>query len=130
MSQHGSLTPERWSRFTLDQRILMIANELQRATRWLVPAELEARTLCYERALRLTDLTIATTDRPRLRRELLRWRDLIALLYTQSDPDETAHSSALRALLQLTPVAARQVEHLTAARPADAQRPGSGSPTS
>ncbi len=29
-SQHGSLTAERWAGFTLDQQILMIANELHR----------------------------------------------------------------------------------------------------
>jgi len=32
MSQHAGLTEERWATFTLDQQILMIANEMNRAS--------------------------------------------------------------------------------------------------
>ena len=48
-------------------------------------------------------------SRRSLRRELLRWRDLIAELYVRSDSDLEAHRTALRALLLLSPVAARQI---------------------
>ena len=39
MSQHSSLSPAHWSTFTLDQQILMIGNEMNRATRLLTQAE-------------------------------------------------------------------------------------------
>jgi hypothetical protein len=33
VTQHASLTPERWAGFGRDQQILMIANEMNRASR-------------------------------------------------------------------------------------------------
>jgi hypothetical protein len=33
MSQHSSLSSERWAQFNLDQQILMIGNEMNRAKR-------------------------------------------------------------------------------------------------
>jgi len=59
--------------------------------------------------LRLTDLTVETNPRPALRRELLRWRDLVAALYMCPAPDIPAHRAAFRTLLQLTPGSAHQV---------------------
>jgi len=47
--------------------------------------------------------------RPALRRELLRWRDLAAELYAAEAADAGAHRTAFCALLQLHPVAARQI---------------------
>ncbi|HEX3555356.1 MAG TPA: hypothetical protein VIA62_19195 [Thermoanaerobaculia bacterium] len=35
MTQHASLSPERWAAFSRDQQILMIGNEMNRATRLL-----------------------------------------------------------------------------------------------
>ncbi len=107
--QHAELTPERWSRFGVDQQVLMIANELQRAASWLDPQDGERLRNCYERALRLTDLTIQTRARRAFRRELLRWRDLLAQLYVAERSDSRGHREALRALLLLTPGAARQI---------------------
>jgi hypothetical protein len=69
--QHAGLGEERWSRFDLDQQILMIANEMNRTTRVLADEDPGSRRRGYERVLRLTDLTIATGSRPALRRELL-----------------------------------------------------------
>jgi hypothetical protein len=109
MSQHASLTAERWSRFGLDQQILMIGNEMNRTTKLLADAEPGPRRRGYERILRLTDLTVSTNTRPALRRELLRWRDLVAALYVADAADPIAHRAAFRALLQLHPTAARQI---------------------
>ena len=109
MTQHSSLTAERWSAFNLDQQILMIGTEMHRAAKLMRP---ETRTLLqqsYERVLRLVDLTVEVNSRPTLRRELLRWRDLIAELYISSDPDPTQHAAAFRCLLLFTPVAAQQI---------------------
>ena len=85
MTQHASLTPERWARFDLDQQILMIANDMNRASRLLGPEDRDSLQRTYERVLRLVDLTVATQPRRGLRRELLRWRDLIAALYIARD---------------------------------------------
>ncbi len=112
MSQHASLTPERWARFGLDQQILMIANEMKRASSLLAPAHRDSREKAYERVLRLLDLTVATQPKPTLRRELLRWRDLVAALYLAPDADPSAHDAALRCLLRFTPEASRQLEYL------------------
>jgi hypothetical protein len=109
MSQHTSLSPERWSSFTLDQQILMIGNEMNRASRLIKRGERPGLLLAYERVLRLVDLTVEVQLRLNLRRELLRWRDLIAELYIGPDLDSAQHAAAFRALLQLTPAAARQI---------------------
>ncbi len=109
MSQHAGLTEERWSRFDLDSQILMIANEMNRTTGLPADEDPGPRRRGYERVLRLTDLTIATRPRPALRRELLRWRDLIAALYVEDEAAADRHRGALRVLLQLRPVAARQI---------------------
>jgi hypothetical protein len=112
MTQHASLSPQRWSTFSLDQQILMIGNEMNRAIRLLRPEDRASLALCYERVLRLLDLTVEVQQRPTLRRELLRWRDLIAELYLRNEPDPAGHAAAFRALLLFTPEAARQIPFL------------------
>ena len=109
MTQHANLTPERWSTFSLDQQILMIGNEMNRGTRLLRPEDRTSLGLAYERVLRLVDLTVEVQSRVPLRRELLRWRDLIAELYLQPEPDPARHTAAFRTLLLFTPEAARQI---------------------
>ena len=105
MTQHASLSPERWSKFTLDQQVLMIGNEMNRAARWMNPEDRRDLELAYERILRLVDLTVEVNSRRALRRELLRWRDLIAELYIRPEGDPAAHTAAFRALLLFTPAA-------------------------
>ena len=110
MSQHASLTAERWSAFSLDQRILMIANELNRARKLTAPDDRARLEHAYERVLHLTDLTIQTAPRPAVRRELLRWRDLVASLYLTTS--EVTAVAALRCLLRFTSEASRQLDAL------------------
>lgn len=112
MSQHATLTFDRWARFTPDQQILMIANEMNRAGKLHAPDDRERLLGSYERVLRLVDLTVEATSRRALRRELLRWRDLIGALYLADDPSSDDHRAAFRYLLQLTPAASRQIEYL------------------
>lgn len=110
-AQHSSLSEGRWSEFTLDQHILMIGNEMNRAKKLLDSADAARLRNCYERILALTDLTIRVHSKPTLRRELLRWRDVIAILYLSSDrdvPDARAHRAALKSLLLFTPEASKQ----------------------
>jgi hypothetical protein len=117
--QHGGLAPARWATFSLDQQILMIANELHRAGKLLDPGDRDLRRDSLERVLALVDLTIAVHERPALRRELLRWRDLVAALYVAPQPSPAEHLAALRCLLLFTGPSAGQIPALLerAARP-------------
>ncbi len=111
--QHAGLTPTRWAEFGSGEQILMIANELHRASKILAQGGGERLRACYERVLALTDLTVEVQARPGLRRELLRWRDLVAELFQVSHPASPGpHRRTLRALLQLHPVAYRQLPYL------------------
>jgi len=108
-TQHGGLSAERWARFTIDQQILMIANEMHRAGKLFAPADGERLRHSYERVLRLADLTSSGAIRSTLRRELRRWRELAAALYVSPAPQPASHEAAYRALLRLTPEAAGQL---------------------
>jgi hypothetical protein len=112
VTQHASLSPERWSAFSLDQQVLMIGNEMNRARRLMGPQDRASLGLCYERVLRLVDLTVEVRTSRSLRRELLRWRDLVAELYVAEGSDAAAHAAAFRALLLFTPEAAQQIREL------------------
>lgn len=116
MTQHAGLTPERWAAFTLDQQILMIGNEMNRAANLMGPSDRERIRNAYARVLALTDLTIQGQRRRTLRRELLRWRDLVAGFYLAEAGDPARHSAAFRCLLRFTPLAARQIPLLAATR--------------
>jgi hypothetical protein len=111
-SQHADLDVRRWEGFSLDQQILMIANEMNRAGKLFGPGDRRRLGNSYARVLRLADLTVAVQLRPTLRRELLRWRDLVALLYASPEPDPAQHRATLRCLLRFTPAASRQISHL------------------
>ena len=112
-SQHDGLEAERWNGFGLERQVLMIANEMHRARRFLDDAgQPERLRACYRRVLRLLDLTVEVNPRPTLRRELLRLREVMAALYLAEAPRPAEHRRALRALLQLSPPAARQLAHL------------------
>ena len=105
MSQHAGLTLERWCLFDHDRQLLMIANEMHRGSQLKEP---EAVRRCYERVLRLTDLTVQATARPTFRRELLRWRDLVADLWLGGQTNPDRHLDALRSLLLMSPETAQQ----------------------
>lgn len=108
-TQHAALTPERWSAFSLDQQLLMIGNEMNRGRKLMAEADRSRLSSCYERILRLTDLTVQVQLRRSLRRELLRWRDLIAQLYVGAQPSPAEHDALFRCLLRFTPVVSEQI---------------------
>lgn len=112
MTQHASLSPERWAQFSLDQQILMIGNEMNRAKGRIEVGDPSGLRLSYERILRLLDLTVEVQLRSTLRRELLRWRDVIAESYIRPEPDAAEHAAAFRVLLLFTPVAAQQIPYV------------------
>jgi hypothetical protein len=109
VSQHAELSLERWQRFSLAQQILQIGVEMQRGMSALEPQRLASLRLGYERVLRLVDLTVQANSGLHLRRELLRWRDVIAELYLRDGPDAQTHREALKALLALHPAAYEQI---------------------
>lgn len=90
---------------------------MNRAGKLMGPDDRERRRSSYERALRLTDLTIEAHARRGLRRELLRWRDLVAQLYVDPEPRPAAHDDAFRALLRFSPEASRQIPFLIPSEP-------------
>ena len=108
-AQHGGVTPERWKSFDLSSQILMMANELNRGRKRLESRDPGGAHLCYERILHLVDLTVAMQSRRPLRRELLRWRDLIASLYLADDPALEDHLRILRVLLRFTGRSSEQI---------------------
>jgi hypothetical protein len=114
-AQHAGLTAERWARYPRGQQILMIANEMNRASKLLGAEDRERLRGSHERILALTDLTIEVNDSPTLRRELLRWRDLLAEQYVAVRGDPLAHGAIFRALLQLHPEAWKQLPYVTGA---------------
>jgi hypothetical protein len=116
LAHHAELSADRWSDFTLEQQILMIANELNRASKLVRPGDHERRRNSLARALTLTDLTAGGNVRPPFRRELLRWRDLLASLYLNGGEDPKELSAILRVLLRFTPETSRQIAHLPAAQ--------------
>jgi len=78
---HKNLESGKWQKFSMKQRELMIANELNRAKNWIEKKDLEEVKNCYERALELLDLTIEITkDKNRLK-EYLRLREMMAKFY-------------------------------------------------
>jgi DNA-binding transcriptional regulator YbjK len=110
VTQHASLTKERWAELDRDRQILAIANEMNRASKLSGPEDRHRLANAYERVLRLVDLTVEVQSSRSLRRELLRWRELAGALYLEPDPE--AHRALFRALLQLTPASAKQLPFL------------------
>jgi hypothetical protein len=106
VTQHAGLSAERWAAFSREQQVLMIANEMHRASRLFGPDDRERLRNAYERVLRLADLTVAVQPGRSLRRELLRWREILGSAYLE--PDERLHRELLHVLLLFTPESARQ----------------------
>ncbi len=114
--QHSALEPERWAKFTLGQQILQIGVEMQRARSAFALLDRSSLRASYERAMRLVDLTVQVNAVPHLRRELLRWRGVIAELYLAEEPDPATHEAALLMLLELNSESAKQIRFLGGAR--------------
>ena len=80
---HKNLNPDRWQKFSVKQRELMIANELNRAKNWIEKKDIEEVKNCYERALELLDLTIAITKNKNRLREYFRLREMMGKFYIE-----------------------------------------------
>lgn len=97
---HKNLNEKKWNKFGECRQILMIANELNRAKNWTKKKDLEEVNNCYERALELLDLTIGTVRRNKLK-ELLRFRELLALQYQNKEKSIKANAQLFNTLLSL-----------------------------
>jgi hypothetical protein len=128
LTQHARLDEARWSQFDLDQQILMIGNEMNRGLRLAGAGRSESLRRGYERVMRLVDLTAGLNIRPALRREILRWRGLVAELYLSEDVEPERHAAAFRLLLHLRPIPSRQIPLLApTARTSRSPSPGTRS---
>jgi hypothetical protein len=106
-SQHAGLSVDRWKQFSLAQQIVMIANELNRGRRFLNQSDPGHLKATCERILRLVDLTVEANASLNLRRELLRWREVIAQFYLAETPPAELYRAAEKALVLLNHEAAR-----------------------
>ena len=102
--QHKNLTLEKWSRYPKAQQVVMIANELNRANNWIAKESIREVNSCYERALELTDLTTADSKwQGNARREMRRFREVLAALYHDSGKNAVLNTRLYRLLLQTVP---------------------------
>lgn len=107
--QHAGLSLERWAEFDFPRQILMISSELHRAGTLDGATDRDRRRAALERVLALTDLTIGVQERPARRRELLRWRDLVAAAYLDEATGATRQRELMRCLLRMSPESSVQV---------------------
>jgi hypothetical protein len=91
----------RWQSFPVDQQILMIANELQRAGGWIRKRDREEAARAYERAFELVDLLVEYADNKNLTREVLRWREVLAAEYVRREYRERENEKYLFTVLTL-----------------------------
>ncbi|MEA3475401.1 MAG: hypothetical protein U9R23_03000 [Candidatus Cloacimonadota bacterium] len=76
----------------------MIANEINRAKNWIEKKDFEKVSNCYERAFELIDFTVDGSKDKSFIRELLRFREILAINYsknTQSYPNYTLYNLLL-----------------------------------
>jgi len=98
---HKNLNRKKWQTFNRYQQILMVANELNRAKNWIIKGDLEEVINCYERAFELLDLTISLTTRKNLLKELLRFREMLAVQYISKQKDIALNQKLFNVLLSL-----------------------------
>ncbi len=106
LKHHRTLTEEKWAAFGYTKQILMIANELERASGWLGKGDFAETRLCYERAMELVYLTIAVHPAKSRLRELLRFKEMLAVCYSDETAAREHNHSLLKALLFLDSAAA------------------------
>ena len=99
---HKTLTANKWQKFSMKQRELMIANELNRAKNQIEKNDLEEVNNCYERALELLDLTVEITkDKNRLK-EYLRLREMMGKFYIGKGEDLRFNSQLFNSICTLS----------------------------
>ena len=74
---------EKWIKYTKEQQILMIANEINRAKNAILKNYYEDAKCCYERALELLVLTIDDFKWRNNLKEIIRCKEFVATLYIE-----------------------------------------------
>ena len=82
---HKSLTAEKWFNYPAFKQLLMIANELGRARSGLEAGDSGIAVHAWERAFELTDLTTEDPKNHHLRKEILRFRELLGEAFVTCD---------------------------------------------
>lgn len=103
LKHHKTLTREKWARFPMYKRILMIANELKRAQYWIERNEKAETRNCYERAMELHYLTAMTMREKNRLKEFMRIYEVLASFYLKELPEKRENEKLLKALLSLCP---------------------------
>ena len=104
---HKQMTTEKWFAFPGFQQLLMIANELNRAQHALEKGDPQSAIHAWERAFELIDLTVADQKNCRLRRELLRFREMLGGNFIEHNA--AMNRSLMNELIKLDPVAYRSL---------------------
>jgi hypothetical protein len=107
LKHHKNLSLEKWSGIPLERRILMIANEMNRAGNWISKKDISEARLCYERAIELTCLTGSLPMHHNFRREFLRWKEMLGGLFLCPHPTIRQNTLMQDVLVSLSPQAYR-----------------------
>ncbi len=106
---HKNLNQEKWAAYPKGQQILMIANELNRAKNFIKNGKTDSVNMCYERAFELTDLTSSDAKWRGKSRELRRFRELLAMQYTEKEKDASINQMLYVGLIRLSADAYRML---------------------
>lgn len=101
LQHHKQLSPEKWSRYSRGQQILMIGNELNRAKNLLKQNDMDNVLHCYERGFELIDLTSADEKWRGRIKELRRMREVLAEMYVGQDNLEEKNRALYVALMEM-----------------------------
>lgn len=101
LKYHKTLTKDKWASFPFSKQILMIANELNRANKWIEKEDFNESRHCYERAFEILYLTIEVLKDKRKLREILRFKEVLAGLYNERTPTLKENKNLLKVLILL-----------------------------
>lgn len=96
---HKSFTPEKWSAYSIDRQILMIATEFARAKSLIQKNNRKEVNNCYERAFELLDLSTYDHKWEKKLKELLRFREVLGSLYSAENVDLKLNNDLFNVLL-------------------------------
>jgi hypothetical protein len=102
---HPKLSIQKWAKYSKAQQVILIANELNRASNLYEQDMIAEVKNCYERAFELTDMT---GEDPKWRgklKEMRRFRELLAALYCEPNGNAVENNSLYDALIRMIPEA-------------------------
>jgi hypothetical protein len=110
---HKNLTIEKWNNFGTTKQLLMIANELNRAEHSARKDDEKEVINALERAFELIDLTVSVTCKKNMVRELLIFREMLALQFIKKKKSGAEINSLQKVLLSLNEEAYKVLPHST-----------------